>query len=255
MGSRAEQVFELPGGWEKKLVPRKSGASAGKWDTYLIAPDRTKIRSNQDLVKYCAATGTQIDPFVVNMDKPDGKGKLAASSRTKPSRGVTQLREALRRMSSNGQSMYTDYSFRGFTAPATVASSSSASSDADVRLLPTLHDFTARQVQYLERQYEKLDPFPTSRVFKYLARQLKVDHRHVEAWFKERNKLVIDQNVPDGDWTIEDYYSDYEKPVKKHCILDEQGIANMDVGDGTETLECEIDPCDIVIEVDEEDLC
>ena len=29
----------------------------------------------------------------------------------------------------------------------------------------------------------------------------------------------------------------------------------MDVGDGSEMVECEIDPCDIVIEVDEEDLC
>jgi len=117
-----------------------------------------------------------------------------------------------------------------------------------VRLLPTPHEFTAHQVEYLERQYEKLDPFPSSKVFKFLARQLKVDQRHIEAWFEEKNR-------PDGDRKIEDDYPDYEKPVKKHCILDEHGYANMDVGDGSEMVECEIDPCDIVIEVDEEDKC
>lgn len=38
-------------------------------------------------------------------------------------------------------------------------------------------------------------------------------------------------------------------------IADEHGYANMIVGDGSEMVECEIDPCDIVIEVDEEDKC
>ena len=36
---------------------------------------------------------------------------------------------------------------------------------------------------------------------------------------------------------------------------DDHGYANMIVGDGSEMVECEIDPCDIVIEVDEEDKC
>ena len=115
-----------------------------------------------------------------------------------------------------------------------------------MRLLPTPHEFTARQVEYLERQYEKLDPFPTSKVFRYLAKQLKVDQRHVEAWFEEKIR-------PDF---LEDDLPDYDKPVKKHCILsDDHGYANMIVGDGSEMVECEIDPCDIVIEVDEEDKC
>ena len=38
-------------------------------------------------------------------------------------------------------------------------------------------------------------------------------------------------------------------------IADDHGYANMIVGDGSEMVECEIDPCDIVIEVDEEDKC
>lgn len=251
MDNRVEQVYELPGGWEKKIVPRKSGASVGRWDTYLIAPDGTKIRSNQDLIKYCAGTGTQIDPLVINMDKSCVEDKPADGSRMKPNKSVIQLSEALRRISNCGQSLHYDNSFRGFTAPAVVASSSSTTEyygEADemlVRSLPT-HEFTARQVEYLERQYAKLDTFPTLNVFKFLARQLKMDQQHIEAWFKEKNRA-------DGDWKIDCDYLDHERPVKKHCILDEHGFANMDVGDGSEMVECEIDPCDIVIEVDEED--
>ena len=109
-------------------------------------------------------------------------------------------------------------------------------------MLPAPHEFTTRQVEYLERQYKKLDPFPTSKVFRYLAKQLKVDQRHVEAWFEEK--------------TVEDDLPDYDKPVKKHCILsDDHGYADMIVGDGSEMVECEVDPCVIVIEVDEEDKC
>ena len=39
---------------------------------------------------------------------------------------------------------------------------------------PPTHEFTARQLKYLDRQYKKLDPFPRPRVFRYLANQLKV---------------------------------------------------------------------------------
>ena len=34
----------LPGGWVKKIIPRKSGASAGLTDAYLYAPNGTQIR-------------------------------------------------------------------------------------------------------------------------------------------------------------------------------------------------------------------
>ena len=38
------QETKLPGGWTKKIIPRKNGASAGQIDVYLYAPDGTKIR-------------------------------------------------------------------------------------------------------------------------------------------------------------------------------------------------------------------
>jgi len=176
--NRVEQVYELPGGWVKKIIPRKTGTSQGQWDAYLFTPDGTKIRSNQDLIKYLAATGLQIDPFVINMDKSCVKDK--SGGRSKPSKGVMMLRDALRRMA-GGEAVVADTNFRGFKdpnapTPVTTSHSSYASdyySDAEVRLLPAPHEFTARQVEYLERQYEKLDPFPTPKVFKYLAKQLK----------------------------------------------------------------------------------
>ena len=251
MDNRVEQVYKLSGGWVKKIVPRKTVTSKRSWDPYLFAPDGTKIRSYQDLIKYCAATGTQIDPLVINLDKSCVKEKPADGSRMKPNKSVIRLSEALQRINNCGQSPFSENSFRGFTAPAVVAPSPSTSKNyagADemlMGLLPT-HEFTAHQVKYLERQYAKLDPFPTLKVFKFLAKQLKVDQQHIEAWFEEKNR-------PDGDRKIHCDYPDNAKPVKKHCILDENGFANMDVGDGSEMAEFELDPCDIVIEVDEED--
>ena len=36
-----------------------------------------------------------------------------------------------------------------------------------------------------------------------------MDQRHIEAWFEEKNRPdVVDDDLPD-----------YDKPVKKHCIL------------------------------------
>lgn len=55
---------------------------------------------------------------------------------------------------------------------------------AQVRLLPPPHEFTARQVEYLERQYEKLDPFPTSKVFRFLAKQLKELYLQPQSHFR-----------------------------------------------------------------------
>jgi len=125
--NRVEQVYELPGGWVKKIIPRKSGTSQGQWDAYLFTPDGTKIRSNQDLIKYLAATGLQIDPYVINMDKSCVKDK--EGGRSKPSKGVMVLRDALRRMAS-GEQVTPDNSFRGFKDPNAPAVTSSSSSYA-----------------------------------------------------------------------------------------------------------------------------
>ena len=83
---------------------------------------------------------------------------------------------------------------------------------------------------------------PRLKVFQYLAKQLKVDHGHVQAWFEEKKRFRVSDEFPK-----------YGKRLKRHCILDETGQCDMIVGDGSETVECEVDPCDVVIEVDEDE--
>ena len=40
---------KLPGGWVKKIIPQKSGVSAGQTDVYLFAPDGTVIRKDSTI--------------------------------------------------------------------------------------------------------------------------------------------------------------------------------------------------------------
>ena len=64
----ADVVFDLPGGWQKRLTQRNSGASAGRIDVYLHPPKGHKLRSAPDLKKYIDTStpaGTMLDPQLV----------------------------------------------------------------------------------------------------------------------------------------------------------------------------------------------
>ena len=43
------KIIELPGGWKKKIILRQSGATSGRLDVYLFAPDGTKIRYSESI--------------------------------------------------------------------------------------------------------------------------------------------------------------------------------------------------------------
>jgi hypothetical protein len=56
--------------WHKRIVTRKSGQTEGKQDTYIFAPDGTKLRSNTEIIAYMLASpNTPINPYEVNMDQ------------------------------------------------------------------------------------------------------------------------------------------------------------------------------------------
>ena len=46
------EEYALPFGWKKKCSKRLNGTTAGKWDTVLICPFGTRIRSSVELNKY-----------------------------------------------------------------------------------------------------------------------------------------------------------------------------------------------------------
>ena len=56
--------------WHKRIVTRKTGQTEGKQDTYIFAPDGTKLRSNTEIIAYMLASpNTPINPYEVNMDQ------------------------------------------------------------------------------------------------------------------------------------------------------------------------------------------
>ncbi|XP_059488587.1 glutamic acid-rich protein-like [Neocloeon triangulifer] len=65
---RPEAITQtLPGGWHKRIYLRVTGASAGKKDVVLIAPDETVLRSNVEIERYCKAHKLKLDLNVYNV--------------------------------------------------------------------------------------------------------------------------------------------------------------------------------------------
>ena len=79
-----DEWYDLPGGWKKRAMQRKSGSSAGGWDVYLHPPAPGKrLRSSTELMRFVKDhPEMDIDPLFVNMDLPfrvsaDGKPSIA----------------------------------------------------------------------------------------------------------------------------------------------------------------------------------
>ena len=61
----------LPNNWAKKAVRRaKKGSLGGKWNVYLITPDKQVLRSQQQLKVFTAKSGAVIDVNFVNFTLP-----------------------------------------------------------------------------------------------------------------------------------------------------------------------------------------
>jgi hypothetical protein len=195
----AEEVYDLPGGWVKKLCKRKIGASAGTWDAYLFAPDGTKLRSNQDLLRYVTQRGMQIDPYVINLDKAKNRG---VCGRQKPSKSTISLIQALQKP--NG-----GLDVKKSTAPRPATNGRLEQQEEPKSPRKTeVFRFSIKQSNYLERQYDKL-PYPKPREFAYLAKQLKVGLQCVEEWFENRNDPYAGSD------------SEGKKPMKQFDIIDD----------------------------------
>merc|ERR1712150_128601 len=67
-----DEWYDLPGGWKKRAMQRKSGSSAGGWDVYLYPPPPGKrLRSSTELMRFVKDhPDMEIDPMQVNMDLP-----------------------------------------------------------------------------------------------------------------------------------------------------------------------------------------
>ena len=68
---QSDQWFNLPDGWRKQIVTRKSGNTAGGYDVYIYPPVGKKLRSNNDILRWVQTNPTvPIDPVFVNMSVP-----------------------------------------------------------------------------------------------------------------------------------------------------------------------------------------
>ncbi|XP_035207676.1 methyl-CpG-binding protein 2-like, partial [Stegodyphus dumicola] len=75
----AEDQHNLPKGWVRKTVVRKSGKTAGQVDVYIYSPEGIKFRSKPDIAAYLARTKSPL-----KLDDFSFSKKLSDSSSVKP---------------------------------------------------------------------------------------------------------------------------------------------------------------------------
>ena len=94
-----DEWYDLPGGWKKRAMQRKSGSSAGGWDVYLHPPPPGKrLRSSTELMRFVKDhPEMDIDPLYVNMDLP-----FRVSADGKPSIATQKLITAIKEIKESG---------------------------------------------------------------------------------------------------------------------------------------------------------
>ncbi len=67
----------LPAGWHRKVSQRKSGASAGRYEVFIIGPSGKRFRSKNELKTFFEKTGEKkLDPEEFDFS-PFGNGRSA----------------------------------------------------------------------------------------------------------------------------------------------------------------------------------
>jgi len=189
-----DRRYELPDGWSKLIIQRKSGQFAGKFDTYLMTPNGTKIRSNQDLLRF-----VRDNPFVkmdinyVNMEKPiDDEGKTPLTKK------VMALQEGVKEIQEKGQmpeglfpncsNLTQSYSSnaKSFKTNNNCSSSSPTSAAATPATTVQAPTFSQSQVLQLEAYFYQLAQLPSEEQVAAWADELKLDKNDVAIWFKTK---------------------------------------------------------------------
>jgi hypothetical protein len=61
--------LNLPGGWRKRYVMRKTEDRAGKWKAYLTSPEGERLRSRKDLEEWLRRGNLLHENFYWNLDR------------------------------------------------------------------------------------------------------------------------------------------------------------------------------------------
>ncbi|XP_050716898.1 uncharacterized protein LOC126998812 isoform X6 [Eriocheir sinensis] len=88
----------MPDGWRKCCSQRTHGSTAGKWDTFYLAPDGKKIRSKNELYRYCEEFGILCDTEKFDFSLKNMKAEvIEASAESKgPLKSFEEQKETLK---------------------------------------------------------------------------------------------------------------------------------------------------------------
>ncbi|KAB7496221.1 PHD finger protein 20-like protein 1 [Armadillidium nasatum] len=86
---------EIGDGWKKICNRRSHGSWMGKWDVYFLTPDGRKLRSRQELVKYCNEHVTSIKPGELDFSVKSAKVKRDAATNKEIKVEVPQIKQEI----------------------------------------------------------------------------------------------------------------------------------------------------------------
>ena len=180
-----DTIYQLPDGWRKQCVQRKTGASAGGWDVYVLPPKGGKLRSNSDILRFVRDNPSiPINPELVNMERPiDKHGKCPMTPK------IRSLEEALRIVQSTGQ-MPEKGTLRNVSHL-----TKSYARNHHIKLSPNnghRNLFTTEQVMALESHFASAIVSPSEDQVNIWADELHLERDAVKAWFLSRWKAKLE---------------------------------------------------------------
>ncbi|TRY76781.1 hypothetical protein TCAL_14764 [Tigriopus californicus] len=201
--AQTDCVVAFPEGWTKRCTQRRGGASAGKWDMYLTAPDGTRLRSSVELLSYVVSHRIRIDPTYLNFDRVIRPG-VDVSSLTPGAQSLIRKIKYLEEhdFDPSGLSMIV----KAPQAPKArkIRSRDSAPTKSHMslsKLSQRIPPLKPKHEKYLQRQLAKVQ-YPSPHQIRYMAMQLKLDIAVVSAWFQKNRvnpQTLLSQRLESTD--------------------------------------------------------
>ena len=191
-----DQWFNLPDGWRKQIVIRKSGNTAGGYDVYVYPPVGKKLRSMNDILRWVQANPTvPIDPSWVNMSPP-----INPTGETRIDKKIEELIDNVQLVKETGE-LPTAGSFKRASQPTTKPTGLQVKDGSTPKppkakkakiASPPKFQLSPAQVMQLEVYYLNSVGMPSTAQLAHWSKEMGLGAKDIKAWFQTKWKARLE---------------------------------------------------------------